>query len=177
MNTLFILNDPPYGTERVYNGLRLAHALAKKDPQAGVTVFLMADAVTSARSGQKTADGFYNVERMLKRVLAGNGIAISMDGKGAWRDNVFVERLWRSVKYEEVYLRAYDSVSEARASIGRVIFGQDEVIEQVLIAILGGGHALLVGAPGLAKTKLATTLGRVLATPKLHETRPSMPHW
>ena len=40
-----------------------------------------------------------------------------MDGKGAWRDNVFVERLWRSVKYEEVYLRAYDSVSEARASI------------------------------------------------------------
>ena len=48
-----------------------------------------------------------------------NGIAISMDGKGAWRDNVFVERLWRSVKYEEVYLRAYDSVSEARASIGR----------------------------------------------------------
>ena len=43
-----------------------------------------------------------------------NGIAISMDGKGAWRDNVFVERLWRSVKYEEVYLRAYDSVAEAR---------------------------------------------------------------
>ena len=48
-------------------------------------------------------------------VLAGNGIAISMDGKGAWRDNVFVERLWRSVKYEEVYLKAYDSVSEARS--------------------------------------------------------------
>ena len=42
-------------------------------------------------------------------VLADNGIAISMDGKGAWRDNVFVERLWRSVKYEEVYLRAYDT--------------------------------------------------------------------
>src|SRR5258706_9003915 len=52
-------------------------------------------------------------------VLAGNGIAISMDGKGAWRDNVFVERLWRSVKYEEGYLRAYESVSEARISIGR----------------------------------------------------------
>ena len=51
--------------------------------------------------------------------LAGDGVAISMGGKGAWRDNVFVERLWRSVKYEEVYLRAYDSVSEARASIGR----------------------------------------------------------
>ena len=48
-------------------------------------------------------------------------IAISMDGKGAWRDNVFVERLWRTVKYEEVYLRAYDSVAEARASIGRYL--------------------------------------------------------
>ncbi len=48
-------------------------------------------------------------------------IAISMDGKGAWRDNVFVERLWRSVKYEEVYLRAYSGVSEARASIGRYL--------------------------------------------------------
>ena len=54
-------------------------------------------------------------------VLANNGIAISMDGKGAWRDNVFVERLWRSVKYEEVYLHAYDSVGEARASIGRYL--------------------------------------------------------
>ena len=54
-------------------------------------------------------------------LLAEHGIAISMDGRGAWRDNVFVERLWRSVKYEEVYLRAYDSVAEARASIGRYL--------------------------------------------------------
>jgi putative transposase len=54
-------------------------------------------------------------------VLAEHGIRISMDGKGAWRDNVFVERLWRSVKYEEVYLRAYDSVSDARQSIGRYL--------------------------------------------------------
>jgi putative transposase len=45
-------------------------------------------------------------------------IAISMDGKGAWRDNIFVERLWRSIKYEEVYLRAYNSVPDARPSIG-----------------------------------------------------------
>ena len=51
-------------------------------------------------------------------LLLANGIAISMDGRGAWRDNVFVERLWRSVKYEEVYLRAYDGVAEARALIG-----------------------------------------------------------
>jgi putative transposase len=54
-------------------------------------------------------------------VLADHGIAISMDGKGAWRDNVFVERLWRSVKYEEVYLRAYETVGEARSSIGRYL--------------------------------------------------------
>ena len=54
-------------------------------------------------------------------VLASNSIAISMDGKGAWRDNVFVERLWRTVKYEEVYLHAYESVPEARASIGRYL--------------------------------------------------------
>ena len=52
-------------------------------------------------------------------LLKNHGIRISMDGKGAWRDNVFVERLWKSVKYEEVYLRAYNTVSEAKASIGR----------------------------------------------------------
>jgi putative transposase len=55
------------------------------------------------------------------QVLKDAEIAISMDGTGAWRDNVFVERLWRSVKYEEVYLRAYVGVSEARASIGRYL--------------------------------------------------------
>ena len=54
-------------------------------------------------------------------VLIRNGIAISMDGKGAWRDNVFVERFWRSVKYEEVYLRAYEDVPQARASLGRYL--------------------------------------------------------
>jgi putative transposase len=54
-------------------------------------------------------------------VLTREDIAISMDGKGAWRDNVFVERFWRSVKYEEVYLRAYDDVPEARASLGRYL--------------------------------------------------------
>lgn len=86
MKTLFIVNDPPYGTERVYNALRLAHALLKKDPQAGVTVFLMADSVVAAKGGQKTPDGYYNVERMLKRVLAGKGEVLlcgtCMDARG-----------------------------------------------------------------------------------------------
>jgi putative transposase len=54
-------------------------------------------------------------------LLLENKIAISMDGRGSWRDDVFVERLWRSVKCEEVYLRAYDSVVEARASLGRYL--------------------------------------------------------
>jgi putative transposase len=55
------------------------------------------------------------------KALIDAGVAISMDGKGSWRDNVFVERLWRSIKYEEVYLKAYDTVSEARVSIGRYL--------------------------------------------------------
>ena len=54
-------------------------------------------------------------------VLKKAEIDISMDGRGAWRDNVFVERLWRSIKYEEVYLHAYKSVPEARAGIGRYL--------------------------------------------------------
>ena len=47
------------------------------------------------------------------------GVAISMDGKGRWIDNVFIERLWRSVKYEEVYLHAYETAAEARAALRR----------------------------------------------------------
>jgi uncharacterized protein involved in oxidation of intracellular sulfur len=86
MKSLFIVNDPPYGTERVYNALRLAHALAKKDPAAEVTLFLMADAVLAAKAGQKTPDGFYNVERMLKRVLSAKGSVLlcgtCMDARG-----------------------------------------------------------------------------------------------
>ncbi len=54
-------------------------------------------------------------------LLSAHKIAISMDGRGAWCDNVFVERLWRSVKYEEVYLHAYDTVANARASLGNYL--------------------------------------------------------
>ena len=53
--------------------------------------------------------------------LKARGVVISMDGKGAWRDNVFVERFWRSIKYEEVYLHAYDSVAQAKTGIARYI--------------------------------------------------------
>jgi putative transposase len=54
-------------------------------------------------------------------LLKDHGIQISMDGTGCWRDNVFVERLWRSVKYEKVYLRAYDNISAARQGVGRYL--------------------------------------------------------
>ena len=84
VKTLFILNDPPYGTERCYNALRVASALMKKD--ADVTVFLMADAVIGAKAGQKTPEGYYSIERMLKRVLAGKGqillCSTCMDARG-----------------------------------------------------------------------------------------------
>ncbi|HMM76348.1 MAG TPA: DsrE family protein [Gammaproteobacteria bacterium] len=69
MKVLFIINDPPYGTERMYNALRLAAALLK-DEANEVSVFLMADAVSGAKAGQKTPDGYYNIERMLRRVAA-----------------------------------------------------------------------------------------------------------
>ena len=86
MKTLFIINDPPYGTERVYNALRLAHALLKKEPSPEVAIFLMADAVLAAKRHQKTPDGYYNVERMLKRVLSGKGQILlcgtCMDARG-----------------------------------------------------------------------------------------------
>jgi len=86
MKTLFIINDPPYGTERIYNALRLAHVLTKADPASEVTVFLMADAVLAAKAGQKTPDGYYNVERMLRRVLLTKGQVLlcgtCMDARG-----------------------------------------------------------------------------------------------
>jgi putative transposase len=68
-----------------------------------------------------TDQGCQFTDRAFVGTLKTRGIAISMDGRGAWRDNVFVERFWRSIKYEEVYLRAYESASEAKAFIGRYI--------------------------------------------------------
>jgi uncharacterized protein involved in oxidation of intracellular sulfur len=78
MNHLFILNDPPYGTERSYNGLRLALSLAKEDGTA-VKVFLIGDAAACAAAGQATPEGYYNLERMLKG-LAARGAQIGVCG-------------------------------------------------------------------------------------------------
>lgn len=68
------------------------------------------------RSSIRTRAAQFTAVEFTGAVL-GKGCKLSMDGRGAWRDNVFVERLWRSVKYERVYLKAYDSVSVARADI------------------------------------------------------------
>jgi len=93
----------------------------------GMEVEFCIEAVTDAlaRHGRpgifNTDQGSQFTSGAFTDVLLESGITISMDGKGAWRDNVFVERLWRSVKYEEVYLKAYDTVSGARTSIGRYL--------------------------------------------------------
>jgi uncharacterized protein involved in oxidation of intracellular sulfur len=99
VNTLLILNDPPYGTERAYNGLRLAQTLLKKNQAMELSVFLLADAVAAARKGQKTAEGFYNVEHMLKRLIASEARVLlcgtCMDARGV-RENDLIEGAQRS---------------------------------------------------------------------------------
>ena len=80
--------------------------------QEAINVHGVPEIVNTDQGSQFTSQAFTGL-------LKNHGIRISMDGKGAWRDNVFIERLWRSVKYEEVYLHAYDTVSDSRAGIGR----------------------------------------------------------
>jgi uncharacterized protein involved in oxidation of intracellular sulfur len=85
MKTLMILNDPPYGTERSYNGLRLAASIARKDGEE-VRVFLMGDAAACAKSGQKVPAGYYNIQSMLGSIIRrGGSVAVCgtcMDARG-----------------------------------------------------------------------------------------------
>ena len=115
MKILFILNDPPYGTERCYNALRLSHALLNQNAETEVTVFLLGDAVVGGRGGQKTPEGYYNVERMLNRVLFGRGhillCGICMDARGMSDDDI-VEGANRSTMVE---------LAEATASADKVL--------------------------------------------------------
>jgi len=86
MKTVMILNDPPYGTERTYNGLRLAMNLLQKAEGVDLTMFLMGDAVSAAKAGQQTPTGYYNLERMLKGVVKRSGKVLlcgsCMDARG-----------------------------------------------------------------------------------------------
>jgi len=78
-NTLFIVNDPPYGTERAYNALRLAATVLKRDPGTQLRIFLVGDAASCAKAGQAVPQGYYNVEVML-RAVARRGATIGVCG-------------------------------------------------------------------------------------------------
>ena len=79
---LILINDAPYGTEKAYNALRLAIQLGKDHDDTEVRVFLMADAANCALANQKTPDGFYNIERMIKIIL-GKGAKVKICGSCA----------------------------------------------------------------------------------------------
>jgi uncharacterized protein involved in oxidation of intracellular sulfur len=115
MKSLFVINDPPYGTERVYNALRLVHALIKREPSTQVTIFLMADAVLAAKAQQKTPEGYYNVERMLKRLVSSRGAMLlcgtCMDARGI-TDGELMEGVRRS---------PMDELANATAEADRVL--------------------------------------------------------
>jgi uncharacterized protein involved in oxidation of intracellular sulfur len=115
VNILMILNDQPYGTERTYNGLRLALNLLSKGENASVTVFLMGDAVAAAKTGQQTPSGYYNLERMVKGVLARKGRVLLC---GSCMDT-------RGLKVEEIVEGAarstLDELTEATSAAGKVL--------------------------------------------------------
>ena len=115
MNIVLILNDPPYGSERSYNGLRLAVTLAKQDPNRAITVFLMADAVSCAKKGQKTPDGYYNIERMLKQFTVGTHRILlcgtCMDARG----------LTETELLEGAHRSAMDELAQATAIADKVL--------------------------------------------------------
>lgn len=85
MKIHFTLNDPPYGTERCFNALRLAQALLKTEPKPEISIFLMADAVACAKAGQTTPNGYYNLERMVRSVARQAKVVLCgtcMDARG-----------------------------------------------------------------------------------------------
>jgi uncharacterized protein involved in oxidation of intracellular sulfur len=103
MQVLFILNDAPYGSERTYNALRLADVLLKIEEDLALTIFLVGDAVGCARAGQKTATGYYNVERMLHGVLTRGQVLVCetcMEARGL-TDEDLIPRC-RRAKYGEL---------------------------------------------------------------------------
>ncbi|MBI5482706.1 MAG: DsrE family protein [Deltaproteobacteria bacterium] len=115
MKTLMILNDPPYGTERTYNGLRLALNLQRMQEGIEVTVFLMGDAIAAAKKGQLTPNGYYNLERMIGSVLKRAGRVLvcgtCMDAR-ALRDEEIVEGARRS---------SMDELTEATVQADKVL--------------------------------------------------------
>ena len=102
MNVLIILNDAPYGSERSYNGLRLAKAMLNGGPEVNLTVFLMADAVSCAKKSQKPPSGYYNIELMLNTVIRKGSVLLCgtcMDARGL-SDKDMIEGCCRSTMDE-----------------------------------------------------------------------------
>jgi len=102
MKIHFILNDPPYGTERCFNAIRLAQTMLKGEDAPDITVFLMADAVICAKAGQTTPNGYYNMEHMIKGVARQAGVYLCgtcMDARGLADDDL-VEGTQRSTMPE-----------------------------------------------------------------------------
>lgn len=102
MKIFIILNDPPYGTERCYNGLRLALALLKAEPDTQLSVFLMADAVLCAKAGQITPEGYYNLGRMIRSVAKQGRVFLCgtcLDARGL-NENELLDNTMRSTMPE-----------------------------------------------------------------------------
>jgi putative transposase len=110
-------------------------------------------------------------------LLTDNAIAISMDGRGAWRDNVFVERLWRSVKYEEIYLKAYQTVAEARTSIASYFgFYNSRRPHSSLIRALTGKHPIRPTSPRFRRSRQPEPGRRSTYQPKYLFRQAEPPH-
>lgn len=103
MQILMIINDPPYGTERMYSGLRLATNLLTNHEESELAVFLLGDGASGAKSGQQTPNGYYNIERMLVNVMRKGGRVLvcgtCMDARGL-TENDLVEGTTRSTMDE-----------------------------------------------------------------------------
>ncbi len=108
MNILFILNDPPYGTERSFNAIRLAQTLLKGEDTPEITMFLMADAVICAKDGQSVPSGYYNLGHMIKGVARKAKVLLCgtcMDARGLG-DHELVEGLERGTMPQLTQLTA-----------------------------------------------------------------------
>jgi len=98
MNILIILNDAPYGTERSYNGIRLAKSLIKAETDVELSIFLMADSVGCAKAGQNPPSGYYNIELMLKAILRDGKVLLCgacLDARGL-KEEELIEGTQRS---------------------------------------------------------------------------------
>ena len=115
MKTLMIINDPPYGTERMYNGLRLATNVLDKDPDAQLVVFLLGDGASGAKSGQQTPNGYYNVERMLASVARKGAPVLvcgtCMDARGLTQEDLL----------EGAHRSTMDALTQATVDADKVI--------------------------------------------------------